>query len=93
MLKTNLAALILAALCEAMMRPAPAATPPRPAADVDAARLKAADAEPQNWFTGGRDQQGSYYSPLKTINEGNVARLGFAWRFKQCPRRRKNSPA
>ena len=82
MLKTNVAALILAALCAAMMtRPAPAATPPRPAADVDAARLKAADSEPQNWFTGGRDQQGSYYSPLKAINEGNVARLGFAWSY------------
>jgi hypothetical protein len=28
--------------------------------DVDAARLQAADSEPQNWFTGGRDKDGSY---------------------------------
>jgi quinohemoprotein ethanol dehydrogenase len=49
--------------------------------DVDAARLQAADAEPQNWFTGGRDQAGSYYSPLKRINASNVKDLGFAWQY------------
>jgi quinohemoprotein ethanol dehydrogenase len=55
--------------------PAPAAAP----AAVDEARLEAADAEPQNWFTAGRDQGGSYYSPLTAINPGNVKKLGFAW--------------
>ena len=49
------------------------------AGDVDAARLKAADAEPQNWFTLGRDGNQTYYSPLSTINASNVGRLGFAW--------------
>src|SRR5271168_2446980 len=39
-------------------------------AAVDTARLEAADSEPQNWFTGGRDQDGSYYSPLAAINAG-----------------------
>lgn len=53
----------------------------RPPADVDAARLAAADSEPQNWFTGGRDGSGSYYSPLKGIDAGNVGRLGFAWEY------------
>ena len=48
---------------------------------VDAARLEAADSEPQNWYTGGRDQQGSYYSPLATINAANVKDLGFAWQY------------
>ena len=48
---------------------------------VDEARLKAADSEPQNWYTGGRDQQGSYYSPLTTINATNVDKLGFAWAY------------
>jgi hypothetical protein len=33
------------------------------AGDLDAARLAKADSEPQNWYTGGRDQDGSYYSP------------------------------
>jgi quinohemoprotein ethanol dehydrogenase len=49
--------------------------------NLDAARLAAANSEPQNWFTGGRDKDGSYFSPLKTINAGNVARLGFAWDY------------
>ncbi len=60
--------------------PAAAATA-RPPGDVDAARLRAASAEPQNWFTGGRDQDGSYFSPLADINAGNVERLGFAWAY------------
>jgi quinohemoprotein ethanol dehydrogenase len=49
--------------------------------DVDQARLSAADSEPQNWFTLGRDQNQTYFSPLSTINEGNVGRLGFAWSY------------
>src|SRR5450631_4540610 len=48
---------------------------------VDAARLQAADSEPQNWFTGGRDKDGTYYSPLKLIDAGNVKDLGFAWGY------------
>jgi quinohemoprotein ethanol dehydrogenase len=43
--------------------------------------LRAADAEPQNWFTGGRDGNGTYYSPLAAINAGNVKQLGFAWTY------------
>jgi quinohemoprotein ethanol dehydrogenase len=50
-------------------------------AAVDAARLKAAASEPQNWYTGGRDLQGSYFSPLTTINAANVKDLGFAWQY------------
>ncbi len=42
---------------------------------------KAADSEPQNWFTGGRDQDGTYYSPLQDIDAGNVKNLGFAWSY------------
>jgi quinohemoprotein ethanol dehydrogenase len=51
------------------------------AANVDAARLLAADKEPQNWFTGGRDKDGTYYSPLAAIDAKNVSRLGFAWQY------------
>lgn len=49
--------------------------------DVDAARLQAADSEPQNWFTGGRDKDDSYYSPLTTIDGKTVGQLGFAWQY------------
>jgi quinohemoprotein ethanol dehydrogenase len=57
------------------------ATTTRAPGDLDAARLAAADSEPQNWFTGGRDKDGSYYSPLKLIDADNVSRLGFAWQY------------
>lgn len=52
-----------------------------PPADIDTARLMAADSEPQNWLSGGRDGNGSYYSPLATIDSSNVSRLGFAWQY------------
>src|SRR5262249_48931411 len=55
--------------------------PSHAAGDIDAARLKAADAEPQNWFTLGRDGNQTYYSPLSTIDASNVGRLGFAWTY------------
>jgi quinohemoprotein ethanol dehydrogenase len=58
-----------------------AASAPRLPADVDAARLEAADGEPENWFTGGRDKDGSYHSALTAIDAGNVERLGFAWQY------------
>ena len=51
------------------------------AGDVDEARLKAADSEPQNWFTLGRDGNQTYFSPLSTIDASNVSRLGFAWTY------------
>ena len=61
--------------------PAFAASAPKAAGDLDAARLAAADREPQNWFTGGRDKDGSYYSPLSNIDANNVKQLGFAWQY------------
>jgi len=48
---------------------------------VDAERMKAAAAEPGNWFAAGRDQEGTYYSPLGRINSRNVGKLGFAWQY------------
>jgi len=53
----------------------------RPPGSVDAQRLQAAAAEPGNWLTPGRDQQGTYYSPLTRINSKNVGKLGFAWQY------------
>jgi len=55
--------------------------PSHAAGDIDAARLKAADAEPQNWFTLGRDGDQTYFSPLATIDATNVEKLGFAWTY------------
>jgi len=52
-----------------------------PAGRIDEARLRAAGADPDDWLTGGRDQGGTYFSPLKRIDAGNVARLGFAWDY------------
>src|SRR5438874_5456471 len=57
------------------------AATPRIPGSVDAARLAAADSEPQNWYTTGRDQNGSYYSPLASIDAANVKTLGFAWEY------------
>jgi quinohemoprotein ethanol dehydrogenase len=48
---------------------------------LDAQRLAGAASEPDQWFTPGRDAQGTYYSPLADINAGNVARLGYAWSY------------
>ncbi len=80
----SLTALVLAAI----VMPAlfvPAGSVPAAAAEVTAnvtaERLLAADREPQNWFTAGRDKDGSYYSPLKTIDADNVKQLGFAWAY------------
>ena len=75
------AALLLAAGIPAAAAAAPGAPGAATPGAVDAARLQAADSEPQNWFTGGRDQDGTYYSPLKNIDEHNVKDLGFAWAY------------
>ena len=62
--------------------PAPtAATTPAAAGQLDAGRLARAASEPEQWFTGGRDQAGTYHSPLTQIDTTNVERLGFAWQF------------
>jgi quinohemoprotein ethanol dehydrogenase len=61
-----------------------AQTPPAHgrAADVDGRRIAAADREPQNWMSTGRDYAEDRFSPLRQINAGNVAKLGLAWYFE-----------
>jgi quinohemoprotein ethanol dehydrogenase len=54
---------------------------PAGAAEVNAARLAAIQQEPGQWLTSGRDREGTYYSPLNSINASNVNRLGFAWDY------------
>src|ERR1700761_7892175 len=67
-----LAALVLTAL---VITPAIARGP----ADVDGARIRAADSEPQNWMAVGRSYAETHYSPLTGIDAANVGRLGLAW--------------
>ena len=53
----------------------------QPAA-VDGARISAADQEPGNWMSHGRTYDEQRFSPLKKINDSNVAGLGLAWTYK-----------
>ncbi|MDA1074495.1 MAG: PQQ-dependent dehydrogenase, methanol/ethanol family [Proteobacteria bacterium] len=46
---------------------------------VDDARINAADTEPQNWLAYGRDYYEQRFSPLDSINQESVGRLGLAW--------------
>ena len=58
---------------------APALAAGRGPADVDGARIRAADREPQNWMAVGRSYAETHYSPLAGIAAANVGRLGLAW--------------
>ena len=49
---------------------------------LDEKRLNLALRQPDDWLTGGRDGQQTYYSPLADINPNNVSELGFAWQFE-----------
>lgn len=51
-------------------------------ADVDGARIIAADREPGNWMSHGRTYDEQRYSPLARISDANVGRLGLAWSHK-----------
>lgn len=67
--------------------PAPAALNAGAAGAVDARRLAAADSEPGQWLTSGRDLGGTYHSALTSINASNVGQLGFAWDYDLGSRR------
>ena len=55
---------------------------PKGAANVDAARLLAADQDPGDWMSHGRTYSEQRYSPLDKVNSGNVKDLGLAWNFE-----------
>ncbi len=50
-------------------------------ADVDGARIQAADNEPGNWMTYGRTYNEQRFSPLTQISEQNAGQLGLAWYY------------
>jgi quinohemoprotein ethanol dehydrogenase len=65
--------------------PAPSTAPSteaKSAANVDGARIIAADREPGNWLANGRTYDEQRFSPLKQIDAGNVKRLGLAWAYE-----------
>ncbi|MBL8267140.1 PQQ-dependent dehydrogenase, methanol/ethanol family [Steroidobacter sp.] len=76
-----LAGAIQLAGCSKQQEPAAPAAPKTPYGRVDQARVIAADAEPQNWFTTGRTFGEQRFSPLEQINIDNVQQLGFAWQY------------
>ena len=55
---------------------------PVPTGKLDQARLLAVAAEPGAWLTSGRDFGKTHYSPLDSINQQNVGKLGFAWQYE-----------
>src|SRR5881394_3071528 len=61
--------------------PSPSTSAAAARANVDAARLLAADVDQQNWLTHGRTYSEQRFSPLKSIDESNVFRLGLAWYY------------
>ncbi len=71
----------LAAIAVALVACAGVAAAQRGAgpAAVDAARLRHAAAEPDQWLSDGRTYAAQRYSPLTQIDRGNVGRLGLAW--------------
>jgi PQQ-dependent dehydrogenase (methanol/ethanol family) len=82
------AALLLAACGPATETPppaastAPAAAPPVAeaySAAVNTARLVAADSEPGNWMSNGRDYGEQRFSPLDQLTTENVSQLSLAW--------------
>lgn len=79
---TALAVVIMAGLA-ACNRPAPAPdVKTAQSGRLDRQRLLAADSEPGNWPTTGRDFGKAHYSPLDLINTENVGRLGLAWDYE-----------
>jgi quinohemoprotein ethanol dehydrogenase len=52
---------------------------PAPTTGVAAQRIIDADATPGEWLSHGRTYAEQRFSPLDTVNDGNVAELGLAW--------------
>jgi len=47
--------------------------------DVNETRIMADAATGNNWLVNGRTNDSKHFSPLKQINDQNVASLGLAW--------------
>jgi len=62
-------------------------TPISRTAEVDATRIEGADRDAANWLTYGRTYSEQRFSPLKSVNDGNVSQLGLVWHFDLDTRR------
>ena len=80
-----LALALLLTACGA--RDGDASSEPTAFGQIDRTRLLAADSNPGDWLTTGRDFGKGHYSPLDQINRDSVARLGFAWEYAAGTRR------
>jgi PQQ-dependent dehydrogenase (methanol/ethanol family) len=74
-------AFVLILLVAACTGESPEQAPPVMPADVDGARIAAADSEPGNWMSHGRTYDEQRFSPLNKINADNVSGLGLAWYY------------
>jgi quinohemoprotein ethanol dehydrogenase len=75
----------LAVACKPASTGADSAAKPSKAAavaDVDGARIIAADQEPGAWMSTGRTYSEQRYSPLKKLDTSNVGKLKLAWTYK-----------
>jgi PQQ-dependent dehydrogenase (methanol/ethanol family) len=77
-----LSMLVVAACHKSQLSPAPPKNQPR---SVDAARLNDVDGNRADWLTYGRTYGEQRFSPLKTINTGNVQNLNLAWYVDLLP--------
>ncbi|MFN2425684.1 MAG: PQQ-dependent dehydrogenase, methanol/ethanol family [Candidatus Binatia bacterium] len=62
--------------------PPPKSSPRPAAARVNDARVRAADSEPGQWLAHGRTFDEQRFSPLTSISDANVMRLGLAWAWE-----------
>jgi len=74
--------------------PVAGSAPERAPAAVDAVRIRNADQEPGNWMAHGRTYDEQRFSPLTSVNAGNVARLGLTWYvdLDTAPRAQESTP-
>jgi PQQ-dependent dehydrogenase (methanol/ethanol family) len=79
--------LLLVALGASLVAAAPVEPVGAGSAAVDAGRIIAADAEPQNWLTHGRTYDEQRFSPLAQIHQRNIGQLGLAWSYATGTRR------
>jgi quinohemoprotein ethanol dehydrogenase len=77
--RRNAAAASIAALSIACTGVAAAADATHQPANVDGARIAAADHEPDQWLSHGRTYNEQRFSPLDQIDRQSVKRLGLAW--------------
>ncbi|MEY4760782.1 MAG: hypothetical protein RLZZ200_638 [Pseudomonadota bacterium] len=69
----------LIALTAACAQQSPQTAAPKPAGQVDDARLAKADSEPQNWLAHGGSQLAQRFSGLDQITPANIGQLKPAW--------------